>query len=164
MTAFTNEQAFGELWYTMQAIKLVTGLTPTCWRPPLGDVDDRIRYIAQQLGLATIMWKYDSFDWKANDPAVVPPVTPADVQANYDNLISAAASGTFNTVRVWYRIRVLSVEADFFSSPSRLARSCSRMKSTITRCRRRWTTMRNWRPRLKCVVSSFHFPLQRTSD
>jgi hypothetical protein len=32
MTAFTNEQAFGELWYTMQLIKLVTGVTPTCWR------------------------------------------------------------------------------------------------------------------------------------
>jgi hypothetical protein len=32
MTAFNNEQAFGELWFTMQAIKLVTGYTPTCWR------------------------------------------------------------------------------------------------------------------------------------
>jgi hypothetical protein len=32
MTAFTNEQAFAELWYTMQSIKLVTGYTPTCWR------------------------------------------------------------------------------------------------------------------------------------
>jgi len=98
MTAFTNEQAFGELWYTMQAIKLVTGYTPTCWRPPLGDVDDRIRYIAQQLGLDTVLWKYDSFDWQANDPAVTPPVTPADVQANYDKLIADATSGAFNTV------------------------------------------------------------------
>ena len=25
----------------MQAIKLVTGVTPTCWRPPYGDVDVR---------------------------------------------------------------------------------------------------------------------------
>ncbi|KAJ7066827.1 hypothetical protein B0H15DRAFT_794266 [Mycena belliarum] len=32
MTAFPNEGAFGELYYTMQAIKLVTGVTPTCWR------------------------------------------------------------------------------------------------------------------------------------
>ena len=23
----------------MKAIKLVTGVTPTCWRPPFGDVD-----------------------------------------------------------------------------------------------------------------------------
>ncbi|KAJ6459735.1 carbohydrate esterase family 4 protein [Mycena vitilis] len=97
MTAFTNEQAFGELWFTMQAIKLVTGVTPTCWRPPLGDVDDRIRYIATQLGLVTVMWKYDAFDWQVG-AGTTPPVTAADVQANYDKLISAANNGTFNTV------------------------------------------------------------------
>ncbi|KAJ7061020.1 carbohydrate esterase family 4 protein [Mycena amicta] len=93
MTAFTNEQAFAELYYTMQAIKLVTGYTPTCWRPPLGDVDDRIRYIAQQLGLANVLWKYNSNDWEVSSGAA----TPAQVQANYDALISAANSGTFNT-------------------------------------------------------------------
>ncbi|KAJ6495401.1 carbohydrate esterase family 4 protein [Mycena sanguinolenta] len=98
MTAFTNEQVFGELWYTMQAIKLVTGVTPTCWRPPLGDVDDRVRYIAQQLGLETIIWKYDTFDWQANDPAITPAVTPQDVQNNYNTFIGDATSGTFNTV------------------------------------------------------------------
>jgi hypothetical protein len=32
MTSFTNEGAFGELWYTLKAIKLVTGVTPRCWR------------------------------------------------------------------------------------------------------------------------------------
>ncbi|KAJ6588651.1 hypothetical protein B0H19DRAFT_1205964 [Mycena capillaripes] len=98
MTAFSNEQAFGELWFTMQAIKLVTGYTPTCWRPPLGDVDDRIRYIAQQLGLDTVLWKYDAFDWQVGDPSVTPPVTAADVQANYDKVIADANEGTFNTI------------------------------------------------------------------
>lgn len=94
MTAFTNEQAFGELWYSMQAIKLVTGYTPTCWRPPLGDVDDRIRYIASQLGLDTILWKYNSNDWEVGQNNV----TTDSVQQNYDNLISAAKSGTFDSV------------------------------------------------------------------
>lgn len=27
----TDSEAFSELYYTMQAIKLVTGLTPKCW-------------------------------------------------------------------------------------------------------------------------------------
>ncbi|KAJ7479709.1 carbohydrate esterase family 4 protein [Mycena latifolia] len=94
MTAFTNEGAFGELWYTMEAIKLVTGVTPTCWRPPFGDVDDRIRYIASQLGLETIIWKYDSNDWKMGEAGV----TAATVQANYDALISNATSGAFDSV------------------------------------------------------------------
>ncbi|KAJ7717050.1 carbohydrate esterase family 4 protein [Mycena metata] len=93
MTAFTNEQAFGELWYAMQAIKLVTGVTPTCWRPPLGDVDDRIRYIAQQLGLQNILWKYNSNDWAVNTTGI----TEATVQGNYDALIAAVGAGTFDT-------------------------------------------------------------------
>ncbi|KAJ7038002.1 carbohydrate esterase family 4 protein [Mycena alexandri] len=93
MTAFTNEQAFGELWYTMQAIKLVTGVTPTCWRPPLGDVDDRIRYIAQQMGLENVLWKYNSNDWEVGSNNV----TTTTVQGNYDALIAAVGAGTFDT-------------------------------------------------------------------
>ncbi|KAJ7463484.1 carbohydrate esterase family 4 protein [Mycena galericulata] len=94
MTATTNEGAFAELWYTMQAIKFVTGVTPTCFRPPFGDVDDRIRFIAAQLGLETIIWKYDSDDWAAGYNGV----TAADVQTNYDNFIGNATAGAFNTV------------------------------------------------------------------
>ncbi|KAJ6602826.1 carbohydrate esterase family 4 protein [Mycena vulgaris] len=95
MTAATNEGAFAELWYTMQIIKLVTNITPTCWRPPRGDVDDRIRYIAEQLGLETIMWGFDAFDWQAN---VTGPVTPADVQSKYDDLMAKAGQGAFDSV------------------------------------------------------------------
>lgn len=47
MTALTTDQAFAELWYTIKVMKYVMGITPTCWRPPYGDVDDRIRGIAQ---------------------------------------------------------------------------------------------------------------------
>jgi len=94
MTAFNNEQVFAELWYTMQAIKLVTGYTPTCWRPPQGDVDDRVRYIAQQLNLQNILWKYDAFDWKVASGQA----TPDEVQANYDYLIANVTAGTFDTV------------------------------------------------------------------
>ncbi|KAJ7255847.1 hypothetical protein B0H12DRAFT_1113064 [Mycena haematopus] len=94
MTSFTNEQVFGELWYTLQIIKLVTGYTPTCWRPPQGDVDDRVRFIAQQLGLTNILWKYDANDWMVASGQA----TPAQVQANYDYLIANVSAGTFDTV------------------------------------------------------------------
>ncbi|KAJ7479745.1 carbohydrate esterase family 4 protein [Mycena latifolia] len=94
MTATTNEGAFAELWYAMQAIKLVTGVTPTCWRPPYGDVDDRIRYIAAQLGLETVLWKYDSNDWEEGTNGV----TAATVQANYDALMTKANTGAFNSI------------------------------------------------------------------
>ncbi|KAH9986455.1 hypothetical protein BJV77DRAFT_951016, partial [Russula vinacea] len=47
----------------VEAIKLVTGVTPTRWLPSHGDVDDHIRFIANELGLQTIIWKFDSNDW-----------------------------------------------------------------------------------------------------
>jgi hypothetical protein len=97
----------------MQAIKLVTGVTPTCWRvcaqrsssapsrqililpqPPFGDVDDRIRAIANGLGLRTIIWRYDSFDWKAGFQNV----TAADVDRNYEAFLAKAHSGVFDHV------------------------------------------------------------------
>jgi peptidoglycan/xylan/chitin deacetylase (PgdA/CDA1 family) len=92
MTAFQSMDAFAELYYTMQAIKLVTGATPTCWRPPFGDVDDRIRAIAHGLGLRTILWQYDSFDWKAGTGNI----TVANVEQNYQSLITNAQNGMFN--------------------------------------------------------------------
>ncbi|KAF7303982.1 Carbohydrate esterase family 4 protein [Mycena indigotica] len=92
MTQLSNESAFAELWYTIKAIKLVTGLTPTCWRPPHGDVDDRIRFIAQSLNLDTIMWRYDSFDWANGQLGQ----TPQTIQGNYDKLINDAKSGVLN--------------------------------------------------------------------
>jgi peptidoglycan/xylan/chitin deacetylase (PgdA/CDA1 family) len=93
MTAFASEVAFAELWYTMQAIKVAVGVTPTCWRPPYGDVDDRIRSIAHALGLRTILWTYDSDDWKNG----IGNVTAATVDQNYADLIAAAQNGTFST-------------------------------------------------------------------
>ncbi|KAJ7615507.1 carbohydrate esterase family 4 protein [Roridomyces roridus] len=92
MTATSDEGAFAELWYSIQAVKLVTGYTPTCWRPPFGDVDDRIRYIAQQLNLETIIWKFDSNDWAQADGTQ----SAAQVQQNYDSFMDKAKQGQFD--------------------------------------------------------------------
>lgn len=56
MTGVTNEEVFAELYYSKKAIKELTGVTPRCWRPPYGDVDNRVRYIAEKLDLATIVY------------------------------------------------------------------------------------------------------------
>ncbi|CAK5266326.1 unnamed protein product [Mycena citricolor] len=94
MTAFENEAAFAELYYAIKAIKLVTGYTPKCWRPPMGDVDDRIRYIAQQLNLTLVIWEYDSNDWQFGEGSM----TAAQIDANYDSFIADAKNGTFTEV------------------------------------------------------------------
>jgi len=57
-------------------------------------LDDRIRWIANALGLSTIMWQYDSNDWRANTGNV----TETDVDNNYLDLINGAKNGTFSTV------------------------------------------------------------------
>ncbi|KAJ9093522.1 hypothetical protein QFC21_006355 [Naganishia friedmannii] len=94
MTALTTEQAFAELWYTRKAIQLVTGVTPLSWRPPFGDIDDRIRTIAQALNLTSILWQSDSDDWRINTGT--PPVTSAQIDANYQNLINGVNNGTYD--------------------------------------------------------------------
>ena len=87
MTALTTNQAFAELWYTMKIMKYVMGITPTCWRPPYGDVDDRIRGIAQGLGLRTIMWNVDTNDWNIAPYGSIP--TPS-MRQTYSSIISMA--------------------------------------------------------------------------
>ncbi|KAG6330150.1 hypothetical protein ID866_8938, partial [Astraeus odoratus] len=102
---------------TLQVIKLVVGVTPTCWRvcivkllhdppakvritqPPYGDVDDRIRAIAHALGLRNILWQYDSSDWQGN---------PNNTDANYQNFINIANGGAFSNVGTIFLAHELS--------------------------------------------------------
>ncbi|KDQ10476.1 carbohydrate esterase family 4 protein [Botryobasidium botryosum FD-172 SS1] len=69
MTTLTNDQIIAELGWTKLAIKQITGVTPLCWRPPYGDVDDRVRAIATAMDLTTIIWTstvkgdFDTNDW-----------------------------------------------------------------------------------------------------
>ncbi|KAF9449351.1 carbohydrate esterase family 4 protein [Macrolepiota fuliginosa MF-IS2] len=94
MTSLASPDAFAELYYShprMQIIKLVAGVTPTCWRPPYGDTDDRIRAIANAMGLRTIIWKYDSNDWEFGTGGT----TKAKIDANYQAFIDKALNGSF---------------------------------------------------------------------
>ncbi|KAF9113860.1 chitin deacetylase [Mortierella sp. AM989] len=65
MTSLTNEEIVAELKWTEKAIFDVIGVTPLYWRPPFGDVDNRVRNIATQLGFKTSMWTqgFDTDDW-----------------------------------------------------------------------------------------------------
>ncbi|KAG1084714.1 hypothetical protein G6F42_021671 [Rhizopus arrhizus] len=67
MTTLTNEEIVAQLYWTHKAIKETMGITPKCWRPPYGDVDDRVRAIAYQMGMRTILWDQDSNDWNLVD-------------------------------------------------------------------------------------------------
>jgi peptidoglycan/xylan/chitin deacetylase (PgdA/CDA1 family) len=71
LTALTNEQIVAELGWTREAIRRVLGVTPTCMRPPYGDIDDRVRGISLAMGLVPMIWtrsptgaQFDTNDWK----------------------------------------------------------------------------------------------------
>ncbi|KAG1143743.1 hypothetical protein G6F37_008043 [Rhizopus arrhizus] len=91
-TILSNKEVLAELYYTQKAIKLTTGVTPKYWRPPYGDVDDRVRWIATQLNLTAVIWNLDTNDWAAGDTETV-----EDVQATYDDYIAMGTNGTFAT-------------------------------------------------------------------
>ncbi|KAI7906998.1 uncharacterized protein BX663DRAFT_494459 [Cokeromyces recurvatus] len=90
ITTFTNQEVFAEFYYSLKAIKLATGLTPRYWRPPYGDIDDRVRWIATQLGLTAVIWNEDTDDWSADSPA-----TLQAVEQNYEDFIRMGTNGTF---------------------------------------------------------------------
>ncbi|UZJ52275.1 hypothetical protein CBS101457_001595 [Exobasidium rhododendri] len=95
MTQLTDVEVFAELYYTGKAIKDVTGVTPRCWRPPYGDVDDRVRAIATGLGMSTNIWDADTSDWEALPYGTLP---KASVDANYASIIGTDYSTHGNLV------------------------------------------------------------------
>lgn len=64
-------------------------------KPPFGDTDDRIRFIAHSLDLVTILWQYDTFDWKGGRGDAQ---ADAEVDKNYADIVSLAENGAFDSV------------------------------------------------------------------
>jgi hypothetical protein len=87
LTSLTNAQIVAELLYTSAIIYNLTSLNPIYFRPPYGDIDDRVRAIINALGYHVVLWGrgYDSGD---SD------VTPNST--NYQPILNAI-DGWFNT-------------------------------------------------------------------
>jgi len=72
MTTLTNEQVVAELGYAREIVKDVIGVTPNTWRPPYGDIDDRVRAISLAMNMTPIIWtrnpttmqQFDTNDWQ----------------------------------------------------------------------------------------------------
>ena len=45
-------------------IAAITGKTPTLFRPPYGDYDNKVISTVESVGMKTIQWDVDSLDWK----------------------------------------------------------------------------------------------------
>jgi peptidoglycan/xylan/chitin deacetylase (PgdA/CDA1 family) len=72
LTTLSTVDVVAELGYARKIIKDITGVTPKVFRPPYGDVDDRVRAIAAAMGMQTSIWtrnpttgeQFDTNDWK----------------------------------------------------------------------------------------------------
>lgn len=63
-TTKTDLEVLGDLGWVQQIIYDLTGLIPAYFRPPEGDVDNRVRAIAKYvLGMQTVLWTHDADDW-----------------------------------------------------------------------------------------------------
>ncbi|GAA5869184.1 hypothetical protein JCM3774_003974 [Rhodotorula dairenensis] len=92
LTTLSNEEIVAELGWTMKVIRDITGVTPNTFRPPYGDLDDRVRYIALQLGLRPIIWTqydgqvFDTRDWQIGGGVV----TATEAYNNFNSFLDNA--------------------------------------------------------------------------
>ena len=115
MTTLTNEQVVAELGWTRKAIKDVTGVSPLTFRPPFGDIDDRVRAIANAMNLTPVIWsnvgtgKADTEDFEVPAGALTAPETVSQ----FRNTL-AIVEGTFDT-------GIITLEHDLFQETVDLA-------------------------------------------
>ncbi|KAG8970195.1 chitin deacetylase, partial [Tulasnella sp. 427] len=89
LTTLSNEQIIAELGWTREAIRQITGVSPNTMRPPYGDIDDRVRAIAQAMGMTPIIW---TGDFDTNDWHVPSGYSPYQVIQDFDNILSSATT------------------------------------------------------------------------
>ncbi|KAJ3132941.1 chitin deacetylase [Irineochytrium annulatum] len=66
-TTKSTDSIVSEAVYTAMAIYSVLGVVPRYWRPPHGDIDNRVRAIMGALGLRVAMWNVDALDWSIGE-------------------------------------------------------------------------------------------------
>ncbi|KAI8143616.1 hypothetical protein BJV82DRAFT_558153 [Fennellomyces sp. T-0311] len=69
MASLTNEQIVAELKWNEQIIKEVIGVSPRFFRPPFGNIDNRVRDICKALGFTPVIWSVDTNDWYLTEHA-----------------------------------------------------------------------------------------------
>ncbi|KAI8894572.1 hypothetical protein BC833DRAFT_623824 [Globomyces pollinis-pini] len=66
LTSLDTESIVSELEWTSELIQELIGVQPRFYRPPYGDIDDRVRSITSAMGLTAVIWNYDTVDYVLN--------------------------------------------------------------------------------------------------
>ncbi|ABN65483.1 Chitin deacetylase 2 precursor, partial [Scheffersomyces stipitis CBS 6054] len=67
LPSLTNEQIVAQLEWSIWAMNATSGHLPKWFRPPYGGIDNRVRQIVRQFGMQSVLWDFDTFDWKMLD-------------------------------------------------------------------------------------------------
>jgi peptidoglycan/xylan/chitin deacetylase (PgdA/CDA1 family) len=67
LTRFSAESIREQIEGTNNAIFDVIGVRPYIYRPPYGAVNQRVRDVSAELGVALINWSIDTLDWKSRN-------------------------------------------------------------------------------------------------
>ncbi|KAF9189211.1 chitin deacetylase [Haplosporangium sp. Z 11] len=109
LTTLTNEQIVGELMWTQKYIYDHTGYKVKYFRPPYGDVDNRVREIARQLGFKTVIWtsEWDMQDWQLEENTI----TPKKIEGIFSDDLKKLPSRTNGVITLQHDsdIRMVSV-------------------------------------------------------
>ena len=68
LTKVDDTTLYNEVRSTSDIIEGVTGQLATVFRPPYGDVDDRVR---ESTKLPVVLWSVDTLDWEHHDPEIL---------------------------------------------------------------------------------------------
>ncbi|MCL2577353.1 MAG: polysaccharide deacetylase family protein [Defluviitaleaceae bacterium] len=71
LSGLCAEEIRKELINTREIILQTVGTCPDMFRPPYGAVSDTLKDVAEELGLAIILWSVDSWDWKSKDAGCI---------------------------------------------------------------------------------------------
>jgi peptidoglycan/xylan/chitin deacetylase (PgdA/CDA1 family) len=71
LTTLSDARVTRELQHTSDAIQRATGVVPTCFRPPGGYTNRRVRALAASLGFTQVLWSADSGDYSHQSTAAL---------------------------------------------------------------------------------------------
>ncbi|RXS79028.1 polysaccharide deacetylase family protein [Streptomyces sp. TM32] len=71
LTDIRPETAWGEISRVQDAVRKITGKSPTLMRPPQGRTDKDVSKISKELGVAQVLWSVTAKDYETNDSALI---------------------------------------------------------------------------------------------
>jgi len=64
MPQLSREDIISDLSACNKKIEKITGVSPTLFRAPYGEYDDKVITTVESIGMTTVQWDVDSLDWK----------------------------------------------------------------------------------------------------